>query len=134
VLLGELTPEAVDALVCVAGADSGSPLISVQLRQLGGALGRDHEEAGALPMLEAEHAAVGVGAAFDEASRAAVEDHIDRLQAELAPYSPGGRILNFADRPGDVSAAFRPEVWERLRAVKARYDPAGLFVAAHGVG
>ena len=31
----ELTPEAVDALVAVAGPGSGSPLLSVELRQLG---------------------------------------------------------------------------------------------------
>ena len=41
--------------------------------------------AGALPMIDAEHLAFGVGAAFDEPSRAAVEDHLGRLQAELAP-------------------------------------------------
>ena len=134
VLLGELTPDAVDALVGVAGAGSGSPLIGVQVRQLGGALGREPDGAGALPKLEAEHLVFGVGAVFDEASRGAVDDHVDRIQKELAPYSPGGRALNFSDRPGDVSAAFRPEVWRRLLAVKAQYDPAGLFVAAHQVG
>jgi FAD/FMN-containing dehydrogenase len=133
VLLGELSPEAVDALVRVAGIDSGSPLIGVQVRQLGGALGREDEKPGALPKLDAEHIAFGVGAVFEEAARPAVEDHLDRIQKELAPYSPGGRVLNFADRPGDVSAGFRPEVWERLKAVKSRYDPAGMFVASHQV-
>jgi FAD/FMN-containing dehydrogenase len=63
-----------------------------------------------------------------------VEDHLNRLQAELAPYSPGARVLNFADRPGDVSAAFPPGVWERLKAVKAQHDPDGTFVAGHQVG
>ena len=134
VLLDELTPEAVDALVGVAGADSGSPLIGVQVRQLGGALGREAEGAGALPQLDAEHGVFGVGAAFDPASRAAVDAHLDRLQSELAPYSTGGRALNFADRPGDVSLAFRPEVWQRLLAIKRQYDPGDLFVAAHQVG
>jgi FAD/FMN-containing dehydrogenase len=133
VLLGELSPEAVDALVRVAGIDSGSPLIGVQVRQLGGALGREDENPGALPKLDAEHIAFGVGAVFEEAARPAVEDHLDRIQKELAPYSPGGRVLNFADRPGDVSAGFRPEVWERLKAVKSRYDPARMFVASHQV-
>ena len=133
VLLGELSPEAVEALVGVAGIDSGSPLIGVQVRQLGGALGRDDENSGALPRLDAEHIAFGVGAVFEEAARPAVENHLDRIQKELAPYSPGGRALNFADRPGDVSAGFRPEVWERLKAVKTQYDPAGMFVAGHQV-
>ncbi len=133
VMLGELTPEAADALVAVAGVGSGSPLIGVQVRQLGGALGREADGAGALPKLDAEHIAFGVGAVFDEASRAAVEDHLDRMQSELAAYSPGGRALNFADRAGDVSAGFRPEAWQRLLDVRAQYDPAGMFVAGHQV-
>jgi hypothetical protein len=51
-----------------------------------------------------------------------------------ATIPTGGRALNFADRPGDVSAAFRPEVWERLLAIKRQHDPGDLFVAAHQVG
>src|SRR5919199_452262 len=39
-LLGDLSPEAVETLVEVAGAGSGSPLIIFELRQLGGALAR----------------------------------------------------------------------------------------------
>src|SRR5215210_1677232 len=37
-MLGELSPEAIETLVEVAGAGSGSPLIMLELRQLGGAL------------------------------------------------------------------------------------------------
>ena len=39
-LLADLPPEAVDALVAAAGDGSGSPLIMVEIRQLGGALAR----------------------------------------------------------------------------------------------
>jgi FAD binding domain len=132
-MLGELTPEAADALVGVAGAGSGSPLIGVQARQLGGALGREPEGAGALGRLDGEHIVFGVGAVFEEPMRAPVEGHLDRIRAELAPFSNGRRTLNFSDRPGDVSAAFSPEVWRRLTEIKARYDPGDLFQASHQV-
>ena len=39
-LLGDLTPEAIEALVNMAGAGSNSPLIMLELRHLGGALAR----------------------------------------------------------------------------------------------
>src|SRR4028118_2290306 len=39
-MLGDLTPEAIEALVEVAGAGSNSPLAVLELRQLGGALAR----------------------------------------------------------------------------------------------
>ena len=37
-LLSELPADAVDTLVGIAGAGSGSPLLSVEVRHLGGAL------------------------------------------------------------------------------------------------
>jgi FAD binding domain len=133
VLLGELTPELADALVRVGGMDSGSPLLGFQVRQLGGALGREPDGAGALGSVDGEHIVFGVGAAFDEAARAAVDEHLDLVLSELAPYSTGRRFLNFADRPGDVSAFFSPEVWRRLTAAKAEYDPGDLFRANHPI-
>jgi FAD binding domain len=133
VLLGELTPELADALVRVGGADSGSPLLGFQIRQLGGALGREPDGAGALGSLDGEHIVFGVGAVFDEAARAAVDEHLNLMISELAPYSTGRRFLNFADRPGDVSAFFSPEVWRRLTAAKAEYDPGDLFRANHPI-
>ena len=42
-MLGDLSPEAIQTLVEVAGAGSGSPLIVLEIRQLGGALARDAE-------------------------------------------------------------------------------------------
>jgi hypothetical protein len=133
VLLGELTPELADALVRVGGVESGSPLLGFQVRQLGGALGREPDGAGALGSVDGEHIVFGVGAAFDEAARAAVDEHLDLVLSELAPYSTGRRFLNFADRPGDVSAFFSPEVWRRLTAAKAKYDPGDLFRANHPI-
>jgi hypothetical protein len=133
VLLGELTPEAADALVRVGGADSGSPLVGLQVRQLGGALGREPDGAGALASLDGDHVAFGVGAVFDESARAAINEHLDLLIAELAPYATGRRLLNFAERPGDVSAFFGPDVWRRLIAAKAAYDPGDLFRANHPI-
>jgi hypothetical protein len=134
VTLGQLTPAAVDAVVALSGAGADSPLMGVQVRQLGGALGRDAKNAGALPKLGAEHIVFGVGAIFDPAARPPIESYLDKIQEELAPYSAGRRVLNFSDRPGDVAAGFPPAVWERLLATRARYDPAGMFVASQQVG
>ena len=47
-LVGELTDQAIDAFVGVAGPESGSPLLLSELRRLGGAFGRPAENAGAL--------------------------------------------------------------------------------------
>ena len=59
--LRELTDEAVDAFVSVAGPDSGSPLLLTELRQLGGALGRPADGGGALSHLDAGWVFYSVG-------------------------------------------------------------------------
>jgi hypothetical protein len=46
-LLTELPPEALDALICVAGAGAMDPLLTVEVRQLGGEFGRARPENGA---------------------------------------------------------------------------------------
>ena len=46
-MLNELSPEAVDAIVESAGAESGSSLLSLEVRHLGGALARTAEGDGA---------------------------------------------------------------------------------------
>ena len=60
-LVGELSDEAIDAFVGLAGPDSGSPLLLSELRHLGGALGRPAEDGGALSHLDAGYAMYSVG-------------------------------------------------------------------------
>jgi FAD/FMN-containing dehydrogenase len=52
-LLSELPADAVDALVGIAGAGSGSPLLSVEVRHLGGALASASASNGALSSIDA---------------------------------------------------------------------------------
>ncbi|HEY1636241.1 MAG TPA: hypothetical protein VGF64_15895, partial [Acidimicrobiales bacterium] len=71
--LADLPAEAVDELVRVAGAGSGSPLLSVEVRHLGGELGRARPENGALGSIDAEYVLLSVGMAPTPEVKAAVE-------------------------------------------------------------
>ena len=51
-MLDALEPETVAALVEAAGPDSGSPLLAVEVRHLGGALTEAPEDAGALATVD----------------------------------------------------------------------------------
>jgi hypothetical protein len=64
-LLSGLPADAVDALVGIAGAGSGSPLLSVELRQLGGALANASPSGGALSSFDAGFALYAVGMVMD---------------------------------------------------------------------
>ncbi|MGH3145618.1 MAG: FAD-binding oxidoreductase, partial [Rubrobacter sp.] len=63
-MLSELSPEAIDALVEVAGAGSNSPLILLEIRQLGGALARTVDHLGTMGKGDSKLIMNGVGAAF----------------------------------------------------------------------
>ncbi|HZN88363.1 MAG TPA: FAD-binding oxidoreductase [Thermoleophilaceae bacterium] len=131
-LIGELTPEAADAFVQAGGPDS--PLISLQLRQLGGALAREPEGAGALAKLDADHALYGVGALMAPEAGAAIAAHLAQIKETMAPFATGHTFLNFSDRTDDdVSGAFEPDTWRRLLAVKSDVDPEDFFVSNHPI-
>jgi FAD/FMN-containing dehydrogenase len=53
---------------------------------------------------------------------------------ELAPHV-GGAYANFLSSATeeDVAAVYPAETYERLAAVKRRYDPANLFAGNHNV-
>ncbi len=128
-MLGELDEAGIDALVEVAGPESGSTLIGVELRQCGGALDRPDEAGGALASLPGSFAMFGVGIAEDPP---AVQKDLDRVTGALAPYECGN-YFNFAEEAGEVSRFFGEDVLERVRAVKAQYDPDNMIRANHPI-
>jgi FAD/FMN-containing dehydrogenase len=131
-LIRELTPEAVDAFVAAAGPGSGSPLLSVELRHLGGELARARASHGALASIDADFALYAIGiAAGPEA--AVVAAAIDRIRDALAPWDSGKSYMNFRDRSVDPADFYSEVAYRRLQKVRSQYDPTGVFQANHPV-
>ncbi len=129
----ELTPEAADAFIEVGGPGSGSPLLMLELRQLGGALAEPPGGAGALAALPDEFTLFAVGIAMGPEAAPAIGGHLERVKQAMAPWR-GGIYLNFAEHPSrDVADAFDEATYARLCAVKARYDVGNLFRSNHPV-
>ena len=128
----ELTAEAADAFAEVGGPGSGSPLLMLELRQLGGALAEAPEGAGALGTLSDEYALFAVGLPMAEGMAEAIGAHIERVKEAMAPWR-GGMYLNFSEMPADTAGAFDGATYARLREVKARYDAGDLFRSNHPV-
>jgi hypothetical protein len=131
--LADLTPEAIDALVEVAGAGSGSPLLSVEIRQLGGALAEPSPEHGAVGTLDAGFAMFGVGMALDAGMKEAVEAYAAKVKATLSPWAADRGYFNFADRPQDGEGLFPSDAYRRLAEIRADVDPDELFRATHPI-
>jgi UDP-N-acetylenolpyruvoylglucosamine reductase len=132
-LLRELTVDAVDALVKVAGPEGRSPLVSVELRHLGGELAVARPENGALSSLDAEYAMSAVGIAGTEEDKLRVELHVERVQDALAPWEAGTTYWNFTEKRVDEQAFFPRHTVQRLRRVKARYDASNVIQANHEI-
>ena len=132
-LLDRLTPAAIDALVEAAGPGSGSPLLSVELRQLGGAIGVPPAEHGALSKISGEFALFAVGIAMDPDATARIDAYVEGLTAALDPWDAGRRYLNFTEHPADAREFFPEATLARLRAVKVAYDPTDVFLSNHPV-
>jgi hypothetical protein len=131
-LLRELTPEAADAFIEVGGPGSGSPLLLLELRQLGGALADAPEGAGALGALNGEFALYGIGLPMAEGMAEPIAAHMVRVKQAMAPWRSGA-FLNFWETPGPAADGFDDATNARLSEVKARYDAGDLFRSNHPV-
>lgn len=132
-MLDDFDAAAVDAYVASAGADSGTTLLSAEIRHAGGALGRLDPDGGALSQLPGAYTAFFVAVAATPELAAQGRKDAARAAEALRPWSSGHRFLNFTEEAADVSSAFAPETLARLRAVRAEVDPTGVFVANHAL-
>jgi hypothetical protein len=131
-LLGDLPAKAIDELVSVAGAESGSSLLSFELRHTGGALARSAPGHGALDTLRGSFASMGIGLDVDAEMAAANRARMAMIRDALTPHDVG-RYSNFTEEQGAVERFFEPETYRRLQAVKAQYDPENVFRANHPI-
>jgi FAD/FMN-containing dehydrogenase len=127
--LRELTAETVDALLAVAGPQLDVPLIMVEIRQLGGALGRAPRVPDAVAGRGAAWTAYVVAPGVPEL--AGIVPVLGRGVLEaLRPWASQECPLNHLGEvsgPAEVAAVYPPAVLERLREIKKAVDPNRIF-------
>lgn len=127
----ELLPaSAIAEVVAITGSDSSIDLL--QLRHMGGALSRAKPEAGARATLPGELCLFALGVAPEPALSERVREQLDAIAGVAAPHV-AGHYPNFIEEPADPSVFFTPVDWERLREIKALYDPQDMFKANHHI-
>jgi FAD/FMN-containing dehydrogenase len=132
-LLRDFPEEAIDAIIAAAGAGSGSPLLSVEVRHLGGALGRMQPGHGALATIEARFAMFAVGISMTPEMGAAMRAHVEVVHAALASWDAGRDYLNFTERRERGERLFGSATYRRLQTVKGKVDPEDVFRSNHPV-
>jgi hypothetical protein len=127
--LDELPAEAVDAVV-----ETGlPPLLSLEVRHLGGELARPSSEHGAVGSIDARFAMFAVGFAPTPEVGRAIEQAVDRAKDALTRWESDRNYFNFAERPVEAERLYMAETYRRLRRIKTAYDAGGLFVANHPI-
>jgi len=127
-MLTTFDAEALDAFVANT---VGAPLLSAEVRHLGGAVARPKAEHGALSHFEHEYLTFAVGIAPSPEAAAATEGALDRLFAALEPWTAEHTYSNFAERNRKPGSFHGEAAYHRLKRIKAKVDPQNLIRANH---
>jgi hypothetical protein len=134
IVLKDLPPEAVDALIAAAGPQIDLPLAMVELRLFGGALARPAAVPNAVSGRAGAFSLYVLGPlvpGLEQIVPAVVASVLDALE----PFSAATTLANFqgrAGRTGEAYASWSAADRERLSQVKKSYDPTGMFGAGSG--
>lgn len=128
-MLTDLSTEAIKTFVKLAGAGSGSPLIFVEFRQLGGAL-RNDQNINLTGNRGARFSLNAVGTALTPDIAEKVTTHLAHFAEATRHFRTGEVFVNLIEvDPSEdrVRSAYTPDDWERLVALKTKYDPLNIF-------
>jgi hypothetical protein len=127
-MLPAVTDEMIHVLIRRAQKITSS-FSAMPLFTLGGAVARVPEDATAFPNRKARHNLNIVGAW--DINDPDAEGHIAWVRETwdaMRPFSMGGYVNFMSDEPADrLRAVYGPEKYERLVALKRRYDPENVF-------
>jgi len=128
-----LTAEALDRFVEVAGAHAHFPLLSIEMRHLGGKLRRPRPQHGALDSIDADYVMFAVGMVPAPELEAPVHTQVQAAKNALAPWAARQMYLNFAEAQRDPATFWSEQAYHRLRRIKTAVDPDDLIRSNHPI-
>ena len=133
VLLADLPAAAIDVLLDLAGPDAQTPLASIEIRHLGGALARPAPADGAQPVIDAKYLAYAAGANPTPELAAEMRAHARAFTDALIPWRASYDYYNSTETPAEADAVLPAASYQRLQQIKATYDPGQAIISAHPV-
>lgn len=124
-----LSDEAID-LIVHAVLDNDSPYIYNEVRHGGGAYASAPNDTNAVGNRDAEFWLQMLGITPTPQAYAGAAAYTKQYKEKLRPYVRGSVYLNFmtgGESKERIKDAYLPESYERLVALKAKYDPQNLF-------
>jgi hypothetical protein len=126
-LLAALPDATIAGLLHTAGPTSGSPLLAVELRHLGGAFATPRQPGGAFDRITAPWLYFAAGLAPDDDATEAITDQFAANNAVLAPSTTPYTAPSFVENTHQHQHTFDAETARAVAAIRQRHDPDGLF-------
>ncbi|HVA32716.1 MAG TPA: FAD-binding oxidoreductase [Candidatus Baltobacteraceae bacterium] len=122
--IGPLTDDAIVVLIA-KGAGMPSPMTHIDVHHMGGAVAKIDADATAFNQRNARFIVNIVSTWTDAGQNNAQIEWTRGVWEALRPFSTGGAYLNFLGDEGEdrVRAAYGEAKYQRLAAIKRRYDP-----------
>jgi FAD/FMN-containing dehydrogenase len=120
-----------EALETLVSRTVGAPLLSAEVRHVGGAVARAEPHHGAAASFEAPYIWFAVGMAATAEAWQAARAAAATLRAGLEPWAAPHTYLNFSETRRDASTHFTETAHRRLKRVKTTYDPQGVITSNH---
>ncbi len=129
--LQDLSDEAIDTMVAHCAMRPG-PLCHMVMEELGGAVSRVGHEATAFNHRDVRYNFLSLGVCADPAESAPCIRWAREFWRAMQPFASGGVYVNYLGQEADegaerVQAAYGPQKYERLVALKNTYDPTNFF-------
>ncbi|MER7813346.1 FAD-binding oxidoreductase [Streptomyces sp900116325] len=129
--------DAADKLIELLGPGSGSPLASVEIRMLGGALDREPAVPNAVSSRGLPFVLFGFGVGAPGQAEF-LSGKLDEVMHAMEPWADRRRMVNFlsieeATDPERLSGVYGAERYRRLTAAKKAYDPTNMFRVNHNI-
>ncbi len=129
-MLVDVDDDLIDAFVQTV---VGTPILSAELRHLGGAVARPRPEHGAVASFESPFISFAVGMTPTPELHAAVEGCVTVWREAIAPWESRHTYMNFAESRRDARSLFSEQAYHRLRRIKAKVDPENVIRSNHPV-
>jgi FAD/FMN-containing dehydrogenase len=130
--LRTISDEVIDTMVAYCAKRPTPMCHGLIEHQLGGAVRRVDQEATAFGQRDAEYSFMSLGVCADAAEAEKCTRWAREFWNAMQPWSTGGVYVNYLGREADegagrIEAAYGPEKYARLVALKNKYDPTNLF-------
>jgi FAD/FMN-containing dehydrogenase len=133
VLLADLPADAIDVLLALAGPDAQTPLASIEIRHLGGALARPAPGGGAQPAIDARYLVYAAGATPTPELAAMMRARARAVKDALTPWHASYDYYNLTETQADANAVLPAASYRRLQRIKVTYDPGQTIICTHPI-